>query len=171
MRQHQSRVNVHGCSREGVWIRFSEVRLLVIGGTQFVGRALVTEAARRGHEVTIFHRGNVEPDDLPVVDHVHGDRHEDLALVGTRSWNAVVDTHAYFPRDVREAAAALGHMTSHYALVSTTAVHPDDLPDWDQQRGKTELNVGASSLRRRRSSRSISAGRPKTAADRRQRCC
>ena len=112
------------------------MRLLVIGGTQFVGRALVTEAARRGHEVTIFHRGNVEPDDLPVVDHVHGDRHEDLALVGVRSWDAVVDTHAYFPRDVREAAAALGQVTSRYTLVSTTAVHPDDLPA-----GPTEESV------------------------------
>src|ERR687898_1407976 len=50
------------------------MKLLVIGGTQFVGRAFVEEAARRGDEVTVFHRGASEAADLPDVDHVHGNR-------------------------------------------------------------------------------------------------
>lgn len=104
------------------------VRILVIGGTQFVGRALVEEAVRRHHGVTIFHRGNLEPDDLPNVEHVHGDRHRDLELLSRRWWDAVIDTHAYFPTDVREINAALGDVIGHYTLVSTNAVHPDDLP-------------------------------------------
>jgi 2'-hydroxyisoflavone reductase len=104
------------------------VRILVIGGTQFVGRAFVEEAVRRDDDVTIFHRGNVEPDDFPTVEHVHGDRHRDLGLLAQRSWDAALDTHAYFPSDVREIGAALGGAIGHYTLVSSNAVHPDDLP-------------------------------------------
>jgi len=48
--------------------------LLVIGGTEFVGRHAVSLAKNRGDEVTVFHRGNREPADLPDVEHVHGDR-------------------------------------------------------------------------------------------------
>ena len=103
------------------------MRILVVGGTQFVGRALVEEAARRGHDVTVFHRGELEPDDLPAVGHVHGDRHRDLDLLAVSSWDAAVDTHAYFPGDVREIAAALGGVVGHYTLVSTISVHPDDV--------------------------------------------
>jgi len=102
--------------------------VLIIGGTKFVGRALVEDAVRRQHEVTIFHRGRVEPDDLPAVEHVHGDRHRDLELLSGSSWDALVDTHAYFPGDVREIAAALGDVVGHYTLVSSNSVHPEDLP-------------------------------------------
>jgi 2'-hydroxyisoflavone reductase len=103
------------------------VRILVIGGTQFVGRAIVGEAARRGHDVTVFHRGETEPDGIPVVEHVHGDRHRDLRLLAGR-WEATVDTHAYFPSDVNEVALALGDRVGQYTLISTLAVHPDDAP-------------------------------------------
>jgi nucleoside-diphosphate-sugar epimerase len=104
------------------------VRILVIGGTQFVGRGIVEEAVRRGHEVTVFHRGATEPDDLPEVEHVHGDRRTDLASLGRGSWDAAVDTHAYVPGDVRTAADALSGAVSRYVLVSTIAVHRGDVP-------------------------------------------
>jgi 2'-hydroxyisoflavone reductase len=104
------------------------MRLLVLGGTKFVGRALVEEAVGRGHEVTIFHRGEAEPEGFPDVEHIHGDRHGDLGLLSGRSWDAAVDTHAYFPGEVRDAAAALGGGVAHYTLVSTLSVHPDDIP-------------------------------------------
>jgi len=103
------------------------VRILVIGGTRFVGRAFVEEAVRHDHEVTLFHRGTTEPDDLPAVEHVHGDRDRQLDRVrGT--WDAVLDTCAYVPRVVREAATALGGAVGHYTLVSSLSVHPDELP-------------------------------------------
>jgi nucleoside-diphosphate-sugar epimerase len=104
------------------------VRILVIGGTQFVGRGIVEEAVRRGHDVTIFHRGATEPDDLPDVEHVHGDRRTDLASLGRASWDAAVDTHAYVPGDVRTAAGALSGAVPLYLLVSSIAVHRDDVP-------------------------------------------
>ena len=104
------------------------MRVLVIGGTRFFGRAFVEEAIRRGHDVTVFHRGVSEPDGLGGVEHVHGDRHTDLDLLRGRSWDAALDTYAFAPRDVRELAAALADGVGHYTFVSSLSVHPDDLP-------------------------------------------
>lgn len=103
------------------------MKLLVIGGTQFVGRAFVEEAARRGEQVTVFHRGASEPADLPHVQHVHGDRDGQLDRLRGRTWDVVLDTSAYFPRAVRELAGVAGSF-HRYTLVSTIAVHPDDMP-------------------------------------------
>jgi 2'-hydroxyisoflavone reductase len=104
------------------------VKLLVIGGTRFVGRAFVEEATERCHEVTLFHRGSTEPDDLPTVEHVHGDRNADLARLEGRHWDALLDTCAFVPRVVEETATALAGDVDLYALVSSLSVHLDDLP-------------------------------------------
>lgn len=102
--------------------------LLVIGGTRFFGRAAVEEAARRGHRVTVFHRGEWEPDGFPDVEHLHGDRTSGLEPLAGRSWDAVLDTWAFVPGEVRELADAVGHAIGHYTYVSSLSVHPDDLP-------------------------------------------
>jgi 2'-hydroxyisoflavone reductase len=104
------------------------MKILAVGGTRFFGRAFVEEAARRGHEVSVFHRGESEPQDLPDVEHLHGDRKDGLELLARRTWDAVMDTCAFVPRDVRELAEALGDRVAHYTLVSSLSVHPDDLP-------------------------------------------
>jgi 2'-hydroxyisoflavone reductase len=104
------------------------VRILSIGGTRFFGRAFVEEAVRRGHEVTVFHRGESEPDGFPPVEHVHGDRKAGLDGLTEGSWDAVLDTWAFVPREVRELADAIGDRIGLYALVSSLSVHPDDLP-------------------------------------------
>ena len=104
------------------------MRILTVGGTRFFGRAFVEEAARRGHEVSVFHRGESEPPDLPDVEHLHGDRKAGVEILGGRSWDAVLDTCAFVPREVREIAEAIGDRIGHYALVSSLSVHPDDLP-------------------------------------------
>ncbi|HEX5936909.1 MAG TPA: epimerase [Actinomycetota bacterium] len=104
------------------------MRILSIGGTRFFGRAFVEEASRRGHEVTVFHRGESEPDDLAPVEHVHGDRSAGLDELRGRSWDAVVDTCAFVPREVRDVADALGDDVGHYTLVSSLSVHDEDLP-------------------------------------------
>jgi 2'-hydroxyisoflavone reductase len=104
------------------------VKLLVIGGTRFVGRAFVEQAVRHGHDVAVFHRSVSEPEDFPSVEHLHGDRDGDLGLLRGRNWDAVLDTCAYVPRAVREAAAVLADAAGHYTLVSTLSVHPDDMP-------------------------------------------
>lgn len=102
--------------------------LLVIGGTRFFGRAAVEDAVGRGHRVTVFHRGEWEPDGFPDVEHLHGDRTGGLELLRGRSWDAVLDTWAFVPRDVRGLAAALADPIRHYTFVSSLSVHPDDLP-------------------------------------------
>ena len=80
------------------------VKLLVIGGTRFAGRAFVELAVRHGHDVTVFHRSLSEPEDFPSVEHLHGDRDRQLGLLRGRSWDAVLDTCAYVPRAMREAS-------------------------------------------------------------------
>jgi 2'-hydroxyisoflavone reductase len=103
------------------------MRILSIGGTRFFGRAFVEEAVRRGHEVTVFHRGESEPAGFPRVEHVHGDRKAGLdGLAG--AWDAVLDTWAFVPREVENLADEIGDRIGLYALVSSLSVHPDDLP-------------------------------------------
>jgi 2'-hydroxyisoflavone reductase len=102
------------------------MRILAIGGTRFFGRAFVEQAAERGHEVTVFHRGESEPDDLSTVEHVHGDRSKGIDALRGRSWDAVVDTCAFVPREVRDVAETIGDDVGHYTFVSSLSVHDDD---------------------------------------------
>lgn len=105
------------------------MRILVIGGTEFVGRAFVELATEAGHEVTVFHRGQTEPGDLPAVEHLHGDRGGDLDELGDgRVWDAVLDTCGYVPRVVRASASRLSDAVRRYVFVSTLSVHPDPMP-------------------------------------------
>ena len=104
------------------------MNILTVGGTRFFGRAFVEEAVRRGHAVTVFHRGGSEPAHLPEIEHVHGDRADGIEVLAGRSWDAVLDTCAFVPRHVGDLARALGDGIGHYTLVSSLSVHPDDLP-------------------------------------------
>ena len=117
--------------------------LLVIGGTRFFGRAAVQEAARRGHCVTVFHRGEWEPEGFPDVEHLHGDRTTSLEPLAGRSWDAVLDTWAFVPREVRELADAVGDRIGHYTYVSSLSVHPDDLPVGATERTPLHPPAGA----------------------------
>ena len=104
------------------------MRLLLLGGTSFVGRALAQEALDRGHEVELFSRGRTGADLFPgVVRHV-GDRGEagtagDYAALAGGSWDAVADVSAYVPRHVREAADVLGTSTGRCLFISTGSVY------------------------------------------------
>lgn len=102
--------------------KMERMRLLVLGGTQFVGRHLVAEALRRGHEVSLFHRGRTNADLFPEAEHILGDRLEDVsALTGT--WDAVVDVSAYVPRAVDMMMSQLAGRASTYQFVSTISVY------------------------------------------------
>ncbi|MEV0583578.1 NAD-dependent epimerase/dehydratase family protein [Nonomuraea sp. NPDC050310] len=97
------------------------MRILVLGGSRFLGRALVEAALRRGHEVTTFTRGVSGPG-VAGVEEVHGDRErpEDLAaLVEGRTWDFVIDTSGYVPRVVLASAEALSGHAQTYAFIST----------------------------------------------------
>ncbi|WP_159945532.1 MULTISPECIES: NAD-dependent epimerase/dehydratase family protein [unclassified Nocardiopsis] len=99
------------------------MRLLVLGGTEFVGRAVVEDALARGWEVTVFHRGrHAAP---PGASALHGDRTGPggLAALETGRWDAVVDTWSGAPAAVTAAARLLADRVGHYAYVSSRSVY------------------------------------------------
>jgi 2'-hydroxyisoflavone reductase len=100
------------------------LRLLLIGGTVFLGRAAAEAALARGHEITLFNRGRSNPELFPEAEHLRGDRRHDLSALEGRTWDAVVDTSGYTPADVR-ASAELLRDSSRYVFVSSVSVYAD----------------------------------------------
>jgi 2'-hydroxyisoflavone reductase len=99
------------------------LKLLVLGGTQFLGRAFVEAAVERGHELTLFNRGETNPELFPEVEKLRGDRAVDPVPSG--SWDAVVDTSGYLPAVVRASAAALREQVGRYLFVSSISAYAD----------------------------------------------
>jgi 2'-hydroxyisoflavone reductase len=99
------------------------LRLLVLGGTQFLGRAAVEAALARGHEVTLFNRGQTNPELFPEVERLRGDRHGDLSALKGREWDAVIDPSGFVPRVVRASAELLRGSVGHYVFVSSISVY------------------------------------------------
>jgi 2'-hydroxyisoflavone reductase len=101
-------------------------RVLVLGGTKFVGRALVEAAVGRDYEVTLFNRGRTNPELFEgVVEKVRGDRAVDLGALAGRTWDAVVDVAAYHPPVVQRSLGVLGDAVARYLFVSTVSVYAD----------------------------------------------
>ncbi|MGW0551052.1 NAD-dependent epimerase/dehydratase family protein [Streptomyces altiplanensis] len=99
------------------------MKLLVLGGTEFVGRAVTDDALARGWDVTVFHRGHHAPP--PGVVALHGDRTAEggLAALERGEWDVVVDTWSGAPSAVRDAARLLAGRAGHYAYVSSASVY------------------------------------------------
>jgi 2'-hydroxyisoflavone reductase len=96
-----------------------EMRLLILGGTIFLGRHLVEAALARGHQVTVFNRGRHYPTAFPQVERLQGDRRGDLEVLQGRSWDAVVDTSGHVPRVVEKSARLLAGAVGHYTFISS----------------------------------------------------
>jgi 2'-hydroxyisoflavone reductase len=101
------------------------MKLLVLGGTKFLGRHAVDAALAGGHEVTIFTRGQTNPGLFPEVEHLVGDRDGNLESLAGRSWDGVVDTSGYVPRVVRQSAELLHGAVERYVFVSSISVYDD----------------------------------------------
>ena len=84
------------------------MRILVLGGTQFLGRHAVDVALERGHDITLFNRGQTRPELFPEVEKLRGDRDNDLGALEGRAFDAVVDTSGYVPRLVQQTLDVLG---------------------------------------------------------------
>src|SRR5687767_9817983 len=104
------------------------MKLLVIGGTFFLGRHLVDAALAAGHEVTLFNRGRTDPGLYPGVESIHGDRAKELHLLKGRRWDAAIDTCGYLPGPVRASAERLRDAVEHYTFISSISVYADPLP-------------------------------------------
>ncbi|MFJ5020435.1 NAD-dependent epimerase/dehydratase family protein [Streptomyces goshikiensis] len=104
------------------------MRLLMLGGTEFVGRAITEDAVSRGWEVTVFHRGRHAPP--PGTTAVHGDRTAPggLAALAEGEWDLVVDTWGDAPTAVRDSARLLAGRAGHYAYVSSRSVYSYPAP-------------------------------------------
>ncbi len=99
------------------------MRLLVLGGTRFVGRALVEAALADGHDVTLFHRGRSSSGLFPEAEHLLGDRDGGLGPLAGRTWDACVDVSGYVPRIVRASSELLAGAVEHLVFVSTISVY------------------------------------------------
>lgn len=101
------------------------MKILLLGGTQFVGRHLVEMARAAGHELTLFHRGQTNPGIFPEVEHILGDRATDLDKLAGRHWDRVIDLCGYLPRIVSLSAEALRLNADHYTFISSISVYRD----------------------------------------------
>lgn len=99
------------------------MRILIIGGTAFVGRHIAQAAIDAGHDVTLFHRGKTGAELFPQATHLTGDRDTDLSALASGSFDATIDMCAYFPRQVRSLAAALGDRGGRYVGISSISAY------------------------------------------------
>src|SRR5919197_2644381 len=99
------------------------MRILIIGGTRFLGRHLVESALARNHEVTLFNRGQTNPNLFLQLETIIGDREKDIKKLDGRIWDAVIDVAGYVPRIVRLSAEALEPIVSRYVFISTISVY------------------------------------------------
>jgi 2'-hydroxyisoflavone reductase len=99
------------------------MRLLVLGGTVFLGRHLVAAGQARGHELTLFNRGLSDPAPIAGIEQIHGDREHDLSRLAGRDWDAVIDTSGYVPRVVGASARALASAVDRYVFVSSISAY------------------------------------------------
>ena len=106
------------------------MKLLILGGTNFVGRHMTQSAMARGHEVTLFNRGNKNP--FPNLETVIGDRDPQInagltalerAVNAGRSWDAVIDVNGYVPRIVRATGELLKSAVKQYVFISSVSVY------------------------------------------------
>jgi len=101
------------------------MKLLILGGTIFLGRHLVDAALAAGHQVTLFSRGLHGAQLFPQVEKLRGDRDGGLAALAGRRWDVVIDTCGYVPRLVRASAELLAGSVDHYTFISSISVYRD----------------------------------------------
>lgn len=99
------------------------MKLLIIGGTRFVGRHLVAAALARDDQVTLFNRGQTSAALPPGVAWIQGDRGGDLSALRGQRWDAVIDTCGYLPADVARMAGALDASVGRFAFISSVSVY------------------------------------------------
>lgn len=104
------------------------LKILMLGGTGFVGPSMVRRAVGNGHEVTLFNRGKTAPEMFPSLEHIQGDRYGDLSglerlVADGRKFDAVIDTFTYVPKTVTDVMDVLLPAMDQYVVISTTSVY------------------------------------------------
>ena len=107
-----------------MWLSLEdEMRILILGGTIFLGPHLIEAALARGHSVAIFNRGQHHADWYPEVEKLRGDRSRNIEALQGRRWDAVIDTCGYVPGVVRKSAELLANAVEHYTFISSCSVY------------------------------------------------
>jgi 2'-hydroxyisoflavone reductase len=101
------------------------MRILILGGTGFIGPHQVRYARERGHTLTLFNRGRTNPELFPDIEQLRGDRDDDLASLEGREWDVVIDNSASIPRWVRQSAQLLKDAADRYLFVSSISAFAD----------------------------------------------
>ena len=102
------------------------MKILVLGGTKFLGRHVVEAARVRGHELTLFHRGQTNPGLFNGVEEILGDREGALTELDGHTWDAVIDTCGFLPRVVKASARFLADRVDHYTFISSGSVYAQE---------------------------------------------
>ena len=110
------------------------MKLLILGGTKFLGRHTVELATKAGHAITLFHRGETNPGLFPYVEHVLGNRDGDLDKLAGRTWDAAIDTCGYYPRLVGASAREIRRKAVEEGMLTL------------RQSGLTKIKAGATTL-------------------------
>lgn len=115
-----------------------KMKILILGGTGFLGPHIINRAVANGHEMTLFNRGRSGPDLFPDLEHIEGDRYTDLsglekAVADGRRWDAVIDTFTYVPKTVTDAMDILLPAMDQFIVISTVSVYASNAePDMDE---------------------------------------
>ena len=119
------------------------MKILIIGGTKFLGRHLISAALQNGHTVTLFNRGKkYSGEPIETVEQIHGDRNCDLENLGDRRFDAVIDTSGYLPQTVSISAEFLKDRATQYVFISSGSVYPETPePDYDETTRTAKLNA------------------------------
>lgn len=104
------------------------MRVLVIGGSAFVGRAIVNDAVNRGHEVSVLNRGRTATDIPESVERIVGDREGDMSALADREFDATVDVIAYRASAVDALADVLGDRGGHHLQISSISAYAEPIP-------------------------------------------
>ncbi len=109
------------------------MKILIIGGTKFLGRHLVTAAQKRNHEITLFHRGRHSSEGIENVKEIFGDRNDDLDKLKNQNWDAVIDTCGYLPQTVKASVEQLKNSVGQYVFISSISAYADfSSSDYDE---------------------------------------
>ncbi len=104
------------------------LRILILGGTGFIGPHEVEYALERGHTLTLFNRGRTNPGLFPDVEKLKGDRGSDLGALEGRQWDVVLDNSGFYPRHARLSAQLLEGAVDRYMFVSSISAYDNSLP-------------------------------------------
>ena len=136
--KHSTLVTAAACATRGATLANGaehraagpSLRILILGGTGFLGPALVRDARARGHAMTLFNRGKTNPHLFPDVERIRGDREQGIdglaeAVTAGRTWDIVIDTSGYVPSHVTAAAGLLAGCARQYVYLSSVGAYAD----------------------------------------------